>query len=90
MSPAETPPTRTTLKFVTLGFGGPEGQAKRRIHRRAHIESIERWNSRGRVLLAGPLTDHVGSLSVIEAQSRDEAEEFVREDPFMSRFTTFL
>jgi uncharacterized protein len=70
------------MKFVILGFDGPEGQARRKLHRRAHIDKIERWNSRGRVILAGPMTDETGSLIVIEANSREEAEEFVREDPY--------
>jgi uncharacterized protein YciI len=34
------------IKFVILGFDGPEGQAKRKIHRPAHIERLERWNSK--------------------------------------------
>ena len=70
------------MKFVILGFDGPEGQARRKTHRNAHIEKIERWNSRHRVILAGPLTDNVGSLIVLEAGSREEAEEFVRNDPY--------
>jgi uncharacterized protein YciI len=70
------------MMFVILGFDGPDGQARRKIHRSAHIERIERWNSRHRVILAGPLTDNVGSLIVLEADSREEVEEFVREHPY--------
>jgi uncharacterized protein YciI len=70
------------MKFVILGFDGPDGQAKRKIHRTAHVARLERWNKEGRVVLAGPLTDKVGSLIVIEAASREDAEEFVREDPY--------
>jgi uncharacterized protein YciI len=70
------------MKFVILGFDGPEGQARRKIHRHAHIEIIKRWDSRHRVILAGPLTDNVGSLIVLEADSREEVEEFVRDDPY--------
>jgi uncharacterized protein YciI len=70
------------MKFVILGFDGPEGQALRKIHRSTHIQRIERWNSRHRVILAGPLTDNVGSLIILEADSRQEVEEFVREDPY--------
>jgi uncharacterized protein len=70
------------MKFVILGFDGPEGQTRRKIHRPAHVEKIENWNKRRRVILAGPMIDHVGSLIVIEASSRAEAEEFVKEDPY--------
>ncbi|MGE0276636.1 MAG: YciI family protein [Nitrospiraceae bacterium] len=70
------------MKFVILGFDGPDGQAKRKVYRPAHIEHIERWSRKGRIVLAGPLTDHVGSLIVIETDSREEAEQFAREDPY--------
>ena len=70
------------MKFVILGFDGPDGQAKRKIHRPAHIEMIERHGLQGRIVLAGPLTDQVGSLIVIEVRSREEAEEFAKQDPY--------
>jgi len=34
-------------------------------------------------VLAGPLTDHTGSLIVIEAGSLEEAQKFAQEDPYM-------
>ena len=70
------------MKFVILGFDGPDGLARRQVYRAAHLARLERWNQEGRVVLAGPLTDKVGSLIVIEAHSREDAEEFVREDPY--------
>ncbi len=69
------------MKFVILGFDGPDGQAKRKIHRPAHIEMIERHGLQGRIVLAGPLTDQVGSLIVIEVRSREEAEEICETRP---------
>ena len=45
------------------------------------IEMVERHGLQGRIVLAGPLTDQVGSLIVIEVRSREEAEEFARQDP---------
>jgi len=71
--------------FVILGFDGPDGAAKRKIHRAAHLERMETLDARGRVVLAGPLTDHAGSLIVIRADSLKEAEQFARDDPY----TTF-
>ena len=70
------------MKFVILGFDGPDGQAKRKIYRPAHIEMIERRGLQGRIVLAGPLTDQADSLIVLEARSREEAEEFARKDPY--------
>ncbi len=70
------------MKFVILGFDGPDGRAKRKIYRPAHLERMERLNAQGRVVLAGPLTDGAGSLIVIEADSFADAEAFANEDPY--------
>jgi uncharacterized protein YciI len=55
------------MKFVIIGFDGPEGEAKRKIYRPAHLANMEPLDQAGRVVLAGPLTDKTGSLIVIEA-----------------------
>lgn len=70
------------MKFVILGFDGPDGEAKRKIHRPAHLANMEPLDRQGRVVLAGPLTDKTGSLIVIEADSFEEAERFAKEDPY--------
>jgi uncharacterized protein YciI len=70
------------MKFVILGFDGPDGAALRKIHRPAHLARMDALDSQGRVVLAGPLTDKTGSLIVIEADSLAEAESFAREDPY--------
>lgn len=71
------------MKFVILGYDGPEGEAKRKIHRPAHLANLEPLAQQGRVILAGPLTDKTGSLMVLEFDSLDEAEQFARHDPYM-------
>jgi uncharacterized protein YciI len=70
------------MKFVILGFDGPDGEAKRKIHRPAHLAKMEPLDQAGRVVLAGPLTDRTGSLIVIEADTLEEARRFAREDPY--------
>jgi len=70
------------MKFVILGFDGPDGQAKRKIHRPAHLANLEPLNRQGKVLLAGPFTDQAGSLIIIEASSLEEAQKFAAEDPY--------
>ena len=72
----------SAMKFVIIGFDGPEGEAKRKIYRPAHLANMEPLDQAGRVVLAGPLTDKTGSLIVIEADSLEEAERFAREDPY--------
>jgi hypothetical protein len=70
------------MKFVIIGFDGADGEAKRKIHRPAHVANMEPLDRAGRVVLAGPLTDKAGSLIVIEADSLEEAQKFAREDPY--------
>lgn len=70
------------MKFVILGFDGPEGQAKRKIHRAAHLANLEPLDRQGRVLLAGPFTDLAGSLIIIEANSLEEAKQIAQQDPY--------
>ena len=70
------------MKFVIIGYDGPEGEAKRKIHRPAHLANLEPLHKQGRVILAGPLTDKTGSLMVLEFANREEAEEFARTDPY--------
>jgi hypothetical protein len=71
------------VTFVILGYDGPEGQARRKLHRPAHLARVEALAAQGRLVLAGPLTDGVGSLIIIEADSRAEAEEFIKNDPYV-------
>ena len=70
------------MKFVIIGYDGPEGEVKRKIHRPAHLTNLEPLDKQGRVILAGPLTDKTGSLLVLEFETRDEAEQFARNDPY--------
>ncbi|HET6371473.1 MAG TPA: YciI family protein [Nitrospiria bacterium] len=71
-------------KFVIIGLDGPEGQARRKIHREAHIERLSNLAKEGKIILAGPFTDGSGSLIVVEAASLEEAEALAEEDPYMT------
>lgn len=70
---------------VIIGYDGPDGQAKRKLCRQAHLERMEPLDKAGKVLLAGPLTDGAGSLIVIEADSVEEARAFVEQDPYVTQ-----
>lgn len=71
------------MLFVIIGYDGPEGEAKRKIHRPAHLANLELIDKQGRVILAGPLTDKAGSLMVLEFATQEEAERFAHNDPYM-------
>jgi hypothetical protein len=70
---------------VIIGYDGPDGQAKRKLHRQAHLDRMEPLDKAGKVLLAGPLTDGAGSLIVIETDSVEEARAFVEQDPYVTQ-----
>lgn len=71
--------------FVIIGYDGPDGQAKRKLHRQAHLDRMDSLNEAGKVLLAGPLTDGAGSLIVIEADSLEAAKAFAAGDPYVTQ-----
>ena len=71
--------------FVIIGYDGPDGQAKRKLHRRAHLDRMDPLNKAGKVILAGPLTDGAGSLIVIEATSLEDAKAFAADDPYVTQ-----
>lgn len=70
------------MKFVIIGYDGPDGEAKRKTHRPAHLAHLEPLDKQGRVILAGPLTDKTGSLLVLDLETREEAEQFAKNDPY--------
>ncbi len=59
------------MKFVILGFDGPDGEAKRKIHRPAHLAKMEPADFK-----------FVVDVHLIEADSLEEAQRFAREDPY--------
>ncbi len=71
------------MKFVIIGWDGPEGQTKRPIHRPSHLERLKKVQDQGKLICAGPFDDQAGSLIIIEANSLAEAEAFAREDPYV-------
>ncbi len=70
------------MRFVILGFDGPDGQTKRPIHRPAHLARLQQLQAEGRLVLAGPFTDRSGSLIIMDAGSLTEAEAFANNDPY--------
>ena len=47
-----------------------------------HRDYIQGLKAAGKVALAGPLVDDSGGLIVYEAQTAEEVEDLIREDPF--------
>jgi len=70
--------------FAIIGYDGADGQAKRKVHRQAHLDRMDPLDRAGKVILAGPLTDGAGILILIEADSLEEARAFAADDPYVT------
>jgi hypothetical protein len=71
--------------FVIIGHDGPDGQERRKLHRQAHLDRMEVLDKAGKVLLAGPFTDHAGSLIVLDMPSLEATEAFLKADPYVTQ-----
>ena len=71
--------------FAIIGYDGPDGQEKRKVHRQAHLDRMNVLDKAGQVLLAGPFTDKAGSLIVIDMPSLEEARAFAESDPYVTK-----
>ena len=82
------------MLYVILGRDAPASLERRGAQRAAHSERIRALVDAGRLILAGPLpaidapdpgpAGYIGSLIVAEFGSREEAEAWVRTDPYVS------
>ena len=70
------------MKYVMIYETEPDGLAKAPAHFAGHRKRLDEFHARGLLLMAGPLvapTDR--ALGVFT--TREAAEEFIREDPFV-------
>jgi hypothetical protein len=74
--------------YVLIGRDGPDGLAKRKVHRDAHLANLRPHAEAGRIVYAGPLLDGAeqpcGSVVVFEAESLDAARRFAARDPYVA------
>lgn len=74
--------------FVMIGRDGPEGAARRKDRRPAHLAHLAPLADAGRVPWAGPLLDPTGapcgSVVVFEAESLAAARAHAEADPYVS------
>jgi uncharacterized protein len=62
----------------------PEIADRRAPHREAHLARIAAYREEGRIVMAGALGDPPhGAALVFRGLSREEIEEFVRDDPYV-------
>jgi uncharacterized protein YciI len=75
--------------YIYIGHDGPRGAELRKIHRPAHIASLEPLEADGRIRHAGPLLDPdgrpLGSAIVFEAESLEAARDIAARDPYVAQ-----
>ncbi len=70
------------MLFVIICHDGPDAKELRPRLRSAHLEYLETFDQRGKLALAGPLTDAAGSLIVIDLTDEKAARRFADRDPY--------
>jgi uncharacterized protein YciI len=69
------------MKYVLFYDSGDDLAAKAQQHFPAHRARWAEFHQRGSLLMIGPFSDRSGALAVFT--SREAAEEFARDDPFV-------
>jgi uncharacterized protein YciI len=69
------------MKFAAI-IEYAQDKAKIQEVRPVHRQYLASLRERGRLAASGPFTDDSGALIVYEADSKDEAEQLLRGDPF--------
>jgi uncharacterized protein len=66
----------------------PEAPARRQEARLAHLANAAKLQAKGHLLVGGALTDEagnmIGSAAVAQFASREELEEWLRTDPYVT------
>ncbi len=73
--------------FVLIGYDGPEGIERRKLHRERHLANLRPLDEAGRVIHGGPILDPagdpLGSVVIFEAPDLDSARNFAADDPYV-------
>ncbi len=73
--------------FVLIGYDGPEGLERRKLHREQHLANLRPLDEAGRVIHGGPILDPsgapLGSVVIFEAPDLEGARDFAADDPYV-------
>jgi uncharacterized protein YciI len=73
---------KDAMLYVIIGHDSPNAKELRPQLRARHLEHLDEFDKRGRIVLAGPLTDGYGSLIVLEADDIEEVRRIAEADPY--------
>ncbi len=51
---------------------------------RRHVAHLKKCSDEGLLFLCGPLIGHGGAMQILLAETKEEAEEMIKQDPFVS------
>jgi len=69
--------------FVALMDFAPDAHEKRGPHREEHLRRFKACRDAGMIVIAGPWAEaYDGALIIFRAESREEVEQFILEDPY--------
>jgi uncharacterized protein len=72
------------MQFLILGWDTPQSSQLRPAARPAHLAHWVDWETDGRIILAGPMTDFAGSAFVVDAESLEDVQAKALADPFVA------
>ena len=72
-----------SAKYVLLYESADDVIEKAPVHYGAHSERLDRFHREGRLLMVGPFGDPQAEGSMAIFTTREAAEEFVADDPFV-------
>jgi uncharacterized protein YciI len=78
------------VQFIVIGTDGDDADApaRRARVRPIHLEAIRPFVERGQILIGGAILDEagsmVGSMILAEFDTRDELDEWLRKDPYVT------
>lgn len=70
-------------KYVVILKDKISNEIEEGLNRR-HVTHLKQTALDGHLFLCGPLIGHGGAIQIIEADSKEEAEEMIKKDPFVS------
>ena len=78
------------MKFMVVALDGTDekAQERRMASREAHLERAGKFMTDGTIVIGGALMDDagqmIGSGLVVEAESREELDAFLSQDPYVT------
>lgn len=71
------------MKYFLILFSSKQPSLLNDTLLKMHIDFLKKLRTEGYLLICGPFTDNKGAVLIIQADSREDAEVKVKDDPFI-------